>query len=156
MSDTANGDALIGSLLASCCEQVLETMFFSPVLGEAEPTESLGQPRVHAELLFSGKPSGAFEVDATPSACQTLAASFLGLDEVEVSQEQVDQVLAEFANMACGSALSSLGRVQYFHLNPSETSQMESFSPTVEGIRRAFVLENGTLGVCLRVDFDQD
>jgi hypothetical protein len=156
MPETNDGDALVGALLSSCCEQVLETMFFSPVLGNVEPEETFGQARIHAELLFHGRPSGSFEVDVTPEACQSLAAGFLGVEEAEVSPKQLDQVLAEFANMACGSALSSLARVEYFHLDPSRVEPVENFAPAVEGVRRAFQLDGGTLGVCLRVDFDSE
>ena len=157
MSDQINsGDALVGALLSSCCEQVLETMFFSSVLGSAEPAESVGQARSHAALSFHGRPSGAFEVDAPPEAGLALAASFLGVDPSDVSAAQVDQVLAEFANMVCGSALSSLGRVEYFHLDPPRTGLEETFLPQIEGVRRAFVIDGGTLAVGLRVDFDPE
>jgi hypothetical protein len=57
--------------------------------------------------------------------------------------------------MTCGSALSSLGRVEYFNLEAPETSRPREFAPAVNGVRRAFLLDGGTLSVCLRVDFDR-
>jgi hypothetical protein len=148
-------DALIGALLDSCSEHVLETMFFAPVLDQVDPAASLGCARVASRLHFHGKPSGDFEVDADPGTARHLAAGFLGIDDSEVTGAQIDEVMAEFCNMTCGSALSSLGRVQYFNLEAPETSRPAAFRPAIDGVRRAFLLDRGTLAVCLRVDFDR-
>jgi hypothetical protein len=94
-------------------------------------------------------------VDADPVIARSLTAGFLGIDESEVSPAQVDEVMAEFCNMTCGSALSSLGRVEFFNLETPETSRPHEFIPAVVGVRRAFELDGGTLSVCLRVDFDR-
>ncbi|HEV2198776.1 MAG TPA: chemotaxis protein CheX [Bryobacteraceae bacterium] len=153
MPEAQDADALVGALLESCCAQVLEAMFFSPVLGPAEPAECRGRPRVAALLHFNGKPSGNLEVDADPGVARALASSFLGLDLSDVSDSQVDEVIAEFANMTCGSALSSLGRVEYFHLETPVVSRPLAYAPAVEGVRRGFLLDGGTLSVCLRVEF---
>jgi len=154
--DASRENDLVRALLASCCEQVLETMFFSSPLDPTEPPLSTGQARVHSRLAFRGRPAGAFEVDADPQVSRHLAASFLGLAEADISPQQVIDVLGEFANMACGSALSSLARVEYFHLDPPQTAAVDCFTPSIKGVRRAFVLEGGTLGVCLRVEFDPE
>jgi hypothetical protein len=146
-------DNLVGALLHSCSEQVLETMFFAPVLDEVDPNASVGSMRVASRLHFQGQPSGDFEVDADPGIARALAAGFLGIDESEVTTLEEDEVLAEFCNMACGSALSSLGQVEFFSLEAAETSRPAKFAPRVEGVRRAFLLDGGTLSVCLRVDF---
>ena len=148
-------DTLIGALLHSCSEQVLETMFFAPVLDEVNPTDSNGSGRVASRLHFEGKPSGDFEVDADPGVARALTAGFMGIDESEVTAVQEDQVMAEFCNMTCGSALSSLGRVEYFSLEAPLTTRETTFSPIVEGVRRGFLLDGGTLSVCLRVDFNR-
>ena len=150
-----NMDALVGALLHSCSEHVLETMFFAAVLDEVDPATSNGQSRVVSRLHFRGKPSGDFEVDAGPGIARSLAAGFLGVDEAEVTDVQEDEVMAEFCNMACGSALSSLGRVEYFNLEAPEITRPDEFTPAVDGVRRAFLLDGGTLSVCLRVDFDR-
>ena len=148
-------DGLIGALLHSCSEHVLETMFFAPVLDEVDPSASKGCARVASRLHFKGKPSGDFEVDADPGIARALAAGFLGIDESDVTPVQEDEVMAEFCNMTCGSALSSLGRVEYFSLEQPETTRPPEFTPEVEGVRKAFLLDGGTLSVCLRVDFDR-
>jgi hypothetical protein len=148
-------DTLVGALLHSCSEHVLDTMFFAPVLDEVNPADSNGCVRVASRLHFQGKPSGDFEVDTDSGVARSLAAGFLGIDDGEVTDAQIDEVIAEFCNMTCGSALSSLGCVQYFSLEAPETSRPSEFTPAVTGVRRAFLLEGGTLAVCLRVDFDR-
>jgi hypothetical protein len=146
-------DALVGALLNSCSEHVLETMFFSAVFDQADPAAGTGCERVASRLHFHGKPSGDFEVDADPGIARSLTAGFLGIDERDVTAGQEDEVMAEFCNMTCGSALSSLGRVEYFNLETPETSRPHEFAPRIDGVRRAFLLDGGTLSVCLRVDF---
>lgn len=156
MSDAVREmDGLIGALLDSCSEHVLETMFFAPVLEEADPAAANGRRRVASRLHFKGKPSGDFEVDADPDIARSLTAGFLGIDEADVTQAMEDEVMAEFCNMTCGSALSSLGRVEYFNLETPETLRLPEFAPAVDGVRRSFLLDGGTLSVCLRVDFDR-
>jgi hypothetical protein len=150
-----NMDQLVGALLSSCSEHVLETMFFSAVFDKADPAAGTGRERVTSRLHFHGKPSGDFEVDADPGIARSLTAGFLGIEECDVTPVQEDEVMAEFCNMTCGSALSSLGRVEYFSLETPETSRPHEFAPQVDGVRRAFLLEGGTLSVCLRVDFDR-
>jgi hypothetical protein len=150
-----NMDELVGALLSSCSEHVLETMFFSAVFDKADPAAGTGRERVTSRLHFHGKPSGDFEVDADPGIARSLTAGFLGIEECDVTPVQEDEVMAEFCNMTCGSALSSLGRVEYFSLETPETSRPHEFAPQVDGVRRAFLLEGGTLSVCLRVDFDR-
>ena len=149
-------DQLIGALLHSCSEHVLETMFFAPIFDEVSPTASDGTERVAARLHFHGKPSGDFEVDADPGIVRSLCAGFLGIEESETTAVEEEEVMAEFCNMACGSALSSLGQVEYFNLEPAATCRQKVFAPTVDGVRRAFALEGGTLAVCLRVDFQSN
>jgi hypothetical protein len=157
MNETAvpEMDALVGALLYSCCEHVLETMFFAAVLEEVDPAASTGCARLSSKLHFHGKPSGDFEVDADPAVARSLTAGFLGIDEADVTAVQEDEVMAEFCNMTCGSALSSLGRVEYFNLETPETTRPGAFAPRVKGVRRAFLLDGGTLSVCLRVDFEK-
>ncbi len=154
--DAPDTDALVGALLDSCCSQVLETMFFSPVLDHADPEESVGRERVTTLMHFHGKPQGDLEIDIDPRAAMTLAANFLGVETEEVSEINMEEVMAEFANMTCGSALSSLGRVEYFHLETPATSRPFVYSHAIHGVRRGFLLEDGTLSVCLRVDFGPD
>lgn len=155
MHEAPTMESLVGALLHSCSEHVLEKMFFAPVLDEADPASSDGSRRIASRLHFHGKPSGDFEVDTAPEVARSLTAGFLGIEENEVTAIQEDEVMAEFCNMTCGSALSSLGQVEYFSLEAPETSRLAEFMPAVEGVRKAFQLDAGTLSVCLRVDFNR-
>ena len=107
-------------------------------------------------LHFNGKPHGDLEIDLDPRAALLLAASFLGIDLENVSETQVEEVMGEFANMTCGSVLSSLGRVEYCHLETPVTARPAHYVNAIQGVRRGFLLDGGTLSVCLRVDFGPD
>jgi CheY-specific phosphatase CheX len=155
MTSVDDSEQLIGVLLDSCCQQVLETMFFYPAAPLSSAREGCGRERIEARLIFNGNPSGAFQVDTERAVARILAANFLGVDENEVSEDQMHQVIAELANMICGSALSSLGQVEYFKLDQPRTALVEAFEPA-EGLRRVFELERGSLGVVLRVEFGGD
>jgi hypothetical protein len=147
---------LVGALLESCCKHVLETMFFSTVLDRAKPDDGDRRERISTQLHFAGIPCGDLEVDADPHAVRLLAAGFLGVEPEELSESQTVEVMGEFANMTCGSALSSLARVEYFHLETPSTSHASEYAPSIFGVRRGFLLEGGTLSVCLRVEFGWD
>lgn len=130
-------------------------MFFAAVLDEVDPAAGFGSRRIASRLHFHGKPSGDFEVDTAPEVARSLTAGFLGIDESEVTPNQEDEVMAEFCNMTCGAALSSLGKVEYFSLEAPAICRPAEFAPAVDGVRKAFQLDAGTLSVCLRVEFDR-
>ena len=106
--------------LSDSAEEVLETMFFATVIGEASPAELIHPASAAARLVFHGKPSGIFTVAACPVAARSLAAAFLALDEDEVSQERAAEVVCELANMICGSVLSRLEPDELFELEHPE------------------------------------
>jgi len=153
MIEIQDPDVLIAALLDSTTSHVLETMFFSTVIGSAPESESDSNPRLRARLSFSGNPSGEFEVETTRAAAHALAAAFLGIDESEVDAQQAEEVAGELANMACGSALSSLGNVECFRLAKPIVTSAPVGTPMLDGVRRGFLLDSGALRVSLRVDF---
>ena len=151
MTDTSE---LIGALLDSCCEQVLETMCFSSVLDHPEHPMRFDRDHVVATMAFTGKPSGIFEAEADFEALRIMTAGFMGIDEAEATEQQMNDLLTEFSNMTCGLALSSLARVEYFHLaTPVAERRFEQMDET-GGVRRCYELLGGMLAVSLRVDFD--
>jgi CheY-specific phosphatase CheX len=101
--------------------EVLETMFFTSVLdtcaGAGVPA---GAPAVSSRLTFRGDPSGVFEIGITESAARSLASSFLGEDEQELSESKAGDVVCELANMLCGSVLSRIGGDFRFDLSHPE------------------------------------
>jgi CheY-specific phosphatase CheX len=109
----------IQAALESAVEEVLETMFFTAVLGSAAgppPHESqrtataTGEKRdLTAELSFQGDLAGRVLISVSSNLARVIAASFLGSEEDDVSDSQTCEVICELANMICGSALSRLG-----------------------------------------------
>ncbi len=133
-------------LLAASAAEVLETMFFTAVGGQ--PGEEQAPPEwISAALEFRGEPGGRFRVGASRQAARALAASFLGLDESEVSGEQVGEVICELANMICGSVVSRLESgttIQLLHPELVEGPPPET--------ARVLPLEEGLLAVWLELE----
>lgn len=155
MIDIENTDALISALLDLTASQVLETMFFMTVLGPGPKRDRDKLPRLRSHLSFSGDPSGEFEVEINQGLGVSLAAAFLGEDESEITPQQVEDVAGEFANMVCGSALSSLGIVESFKLKKPVVTTLPVGTPMIAGVHRNFLLDSGTLRMALLVNFDR-
>src|ERR1041384_8232990 len=103
--------------LRPACEEVLETMFFTSVMQDAEPSPEL---LCGAGLRFSGSPSGSFQVRTSTVAAPGLAAGFLGDAESDITAERAGEVVCELANMLCGSVLSCMDRAAIFELSQPE------------------------------------
>lgn len=135
-----------GNLLAASAEEVLETMFFTPVTGQPEP----GEPPlewISAGLEFRGEPGGRFRVGVSRPAARALAASFLGLEESEVSGGQVGEVICELANMICGSVVSRLESGA-----PIALLHPELVEGPPPGAARLLAIEDGWLAVWLELE----
>ena len=131
--------------------EVLETMFFTGVV--EENAEETGETLISAELIFHGQPSGRFGVRVPCSTGRLIAASFLGLDEAEVSSEKIGEVVCELTNMICGSVLSRMeagARFELMHpeVDPLNTDWREH--PEVTGY--TFGLEEGALTLWMAVE----
>jgi chemotaxis protein CheY-P-specific phosphatase CheC len=83
----------------------LEDMFFMVVFGASEAAP-LGTEVVSARVDFSGGASGYLSIAVSRPAAAEAAANFLGEDAGAVGEEQLNSVVAELANILCGSALS--------------------------------------------------
>lgn len=94
--------------------EVLETMFFTGIA--EEEMEEDAASLICAELTFHGSPSGRFGVRVPPRTARLIAASFLGLDESEVTDKQMGDVICELTNMFCGSVLSRVEEGARFEL----------------------------------------
>ncbi len=62
----------LDKVLSDAAGEVLETMFFAAVMGEAPGPGA--EPRLAARVAFRGQPSGAVVVSACPVAARSLAA----------------------------------------------------------------------------------
>jgi CheY-specific phosphatase CheX len=128
--------------------EVLETMFFTSIL-ETCPSGGIpaGTPAVSSRLAFRGDPSGLFEIGITQDAARSLAASFLGVEEQELSLERAGDVVCELANMLCGSVLSRIGADFTFDLSHPE---IVGGDLGVADTSLCFELPEGHLAVAIR------
>jgi CheY-specific phosphatase CheX len=141
----------IDEALFAAAADVLETMFFSPVMGEATPDPSCAEPSLMACLKFSGGRSGSFTIRVSAGAAATIAANFLGEETGAPEPGQVRDVVCEMANMICGSVLSRLDREAHFDLQHPELVEACS-EPTLGSVCSLFEIEGGKVALCLQLD----
>ena len=138
-------------LISEAVDAVLETMFFSAVLGPAEP--ETGDEILEARVAFRGRLSGTLGVRLSETSARLMAAGFLGEDEDSLTDTQPDQVACELANMLCGSLLSKVESEESFDLASPELVPVESETVAVSdappAARQSFELEGGILTVTL-------
>lgn len=139
-------------VLAEAASEVLETMYFTGVLGLAEDpdVDRGGWPSVR--LAFSGPHSGSFGVRAPGEVARTLASNFLGVDEKEISEQQMGEVLCELANIICGATLVRLAGDARFSLTHPE---IQPDGREQEGTTVVLELDSGLLEVWFRAETRQ-
>jgi|SRR5579864_1032693 len=146
MAETQTTEAL-----SAAAADVLETMFFSPVMGEATPGASCSEPVLMARLKFSGGRSGSFTIRVSARAAATIAANFLGEETDDPEPGQVRDVVCEMANMICGSVLSRLDREAHFDLQHPELVETCG-EPSLGSVCSLFEIEGGQVVLCLQLD----
>ena len=141
-------------LISDAVDVVLETMFFSAVLGPAEP--DTGGEILEARVAFRGRLSGTLGVCLSETSSRLLAAGFLGEEEESLMDTQPGQVVCELANMLCGSLLSKMESEESFDLASPELlpagSETVAISVAPPFARESFELEGGVLTVTLRLE----
>jgi len=128
--------------LHEAIKNVLERMFFIEALVDFDPDVLDTEPGVEARLAFEGAPAGWFALRLTTVAARSISADFLGIDESEVSEQQLKAVVCELANMICGSMLSQVESTVTFRLGPpriipAEERVERSAYTTVHSVRIA-------------------
>ncbi len=137
-------EAREGEILCAAARNVLETMFFTSIMGERQ--EPLENPGLEALVSFEGDPSGAFGLKLTTNAARAVAANFLGVeDEAELTESQIGDVACELANMICGAMLSQVESGSTFHI--SHPRLVDAGSAGAGAVERFFDLDNGALGL---------
>lgn len=139
-----------GGMIASLDEaaaQTLETMCFTGVLGPLNPEERT-DCTVRSRVSFDGDAAGVLHVQFSPEAALNAAANFLGQDSEELSQNQVEAVVFEIANMICGSMLSSFQPEGSFELS-APSADLEAPADGRSGMERCYELETGALCLAL-------
>lgn len=139
------------SLMASAADEVLNSMFFVGVEGHGDESASAGEEWIATRMTFRGPRSGAFGIGAPLRTARTLAANFLGQDEAEIEDAQMQEVFCELSNMICGSFLSRLGNESVYELSHPERD--DAASPDEEGVVcRWLQLDEGQLRVWLKME----
>jgi CheY-specific phosphatase CheX len=134
--------------------EVLETMFFTGIVEEDSKEES--DSLVSAELVFHGHPSGRFGVRVPYSTSRRIASSFLGLDEDELSEEQIGEVVCELTNMVCGSVLSRVETEARFELmHPEIDPRNCDWRKYKDAVGSTFGLEEGSITVWMTLEENQ-
>ena len=135
-------------LLSWATQEVLETMFFTEVLGAAEFARDCTEPFVAVRVDFRGQPSGHLGLCVSAAAARSIAANFLGEDEAELTESQILDVVAELSNMVCGWVVSRLESDTSFDIQPPQAATPETaIEPGAPG--HCFEMENGILAVSL-------
>jgi len=111
------------SLIASCAESALATMFFTAIVGPSQeiPAEhpSAGPGGcIRARVRFVMEPGGFLELAAEPQTLRGIASAFAAEETDAVSADQVEQTACELANVICGSVLRSAPEKSRFKLLP--------------------------------------
>jgi len=129
--------------------EVLEAMFFT----EAELTACehawLGSARC-ARIRFEGSHFGEMLLSVSGEATDPMAASFLGLEPMELTDAQRGQVIEELSNILCGAILSKLWPESKLALSSPESTGWQEW-PAEGALHRCFVIPEGTLAISLRL-----
>jgi len=140
--------AELAPILDEVVAEVLATMFFA----DAEPTpcDHAGlDSGVSARLRFEGTHFGEALLCVSRPAAESVAASFLGLDENETTELERCQVILELANILCGAVLSRLWPESQLTLSAPipDTSHAD-----LEGaLHRCFSMPEGNLACWIRL-----
>ncbi|HXE14564.1 MAG TPA: chemotaxis protein CheX [Bryobacteraceae bacterium] len=135
-------------LLAESASEVLETMYFTGVIGllDAGPAGEW----VCTALDFRGSRSGSLGVRAPLATARTLAESFLGAEPETIATPQCFEVLGEMTNMICGAILSRLAPEEQFSLSPPQPEPEDWCGKWKRHtIATVFELEEGALALWL-------
>ena len=123
-------------------------MFFTGFATESD--EIAGEDaQIRVRVPFTGGRRGALDLSIGTGVARTLAGDFLGVDgENGTSEEQVQEVVRELANMICGDALSHVERGSLHLGAPEVVTKAATLLPS-DASRRSFDLVAGTLTVAI-------
>lgn len=126
---------------------VLERMFFTEA--ELAPCEHgwLGSARC-AEIRFEGSHWGEMLLGVSAEAVDPIAAAFLGLDPVELTDAQRGQMVQEMSNILCGAILSQLWPESRLAISSPELAAWREW-PGKGMLHRCFVIPEGLLAISI-------
>ncbi|MBC7926200.1 MAG: chemotaxis protein CheX [Bryobacteraceae bacterium] len=146
----------LSEIIETSAAEVLETMFFSSIEGIAESMVADGEGQIAARLRFRGTPSGALSLVISRQSANTLFASFAGIDEISITEQQREEILSEMTNVVCGSILSRVESDAVFDLgSPFKLNPEAALQPVAEGslvVQRSFDTDDGVLTVVFELE----
>jgi CheY-specific phosphatase CheX len=136
-------------MIRKIAAEVLETMFFTEA--ELANCEHIWlDSALCARIQFEGSHLGEMLLGVSREAADPIAASFLGLDPMELTETQRGQVIQELSNILCGAMLSHLWAESKLALSPPELMAWQEWSS--DGLlHRCFTLPEGNLAISIRL-----
>lgn len=152
LSDSAFSDAagnsndVMLSDVVGAARDVLNVMFFSDVLEEADAPPEPRPDTMQVYVKFDGDGEGEFQMEVDDMTAESLAGSFLGAEPgSRPNPEEVQQVMGELGNMVCGAFLSRYEKDGLFNLSSPTIDRANSAMPA--GVARSLQLLDGTMDV---------
>lgn len=138
-----------GDTVQRVAAEVLETMFFTEAeIAVCEHTWLAAAPC--ARIRFDGSRMGEMLLGVAVEAADPIAASFLGLDPMELTGAQRGQVIQELSNILCGAMLSNLWPESRLALSSPELTDWQEW-PGPRVLHRCFTLPEGMLAISIRL-----
>ena len=117
------------AIVSGVTADVLETMFFAEAVA-AGCSHAWLADALSARIRFAGSHSGEMRLAISSGAADSLAAGFLGIEALELTEALRDQVLLELTNILCGALASHLWPDSKLALNsPERTDGGEATGP---------------------------
>jgi hypothetical protein len=91
-------------VVAAAMEQVLRVMYFCESVYRGG--SSVEAPVLSTSLTFEGAVHGTFRVMVSERCARQMTADFLVLESEDVSSDQIEATVREFANVICGATLN--------------------------------------------------
>jgi Chemotaxis phosphatase CheX len=129
--------------------EVMEAMFFTEAELAACEHAWLGTARC-ARIRFGGSHFGEMLLGVSVEAADPIAASFLGLDPMELTDTQRGQVIQELSNILCGAILSKLWPESKLALSSPELTLWREWS-NPGTLHHCFVIPEGKLAISIRL-----
>jgi hypothetical protein len=101
------------ALVQSVMEEIFRTMYFLEPIYRGQG--HVQAPARGSAVGFSGAATGEFRVVVSEDLARRMTTDFLALDDDEVSQERIEEMVQELANVACGAVMGASMPVADFH-----------------------------------------
>lgn len=138
-------DVMLNDVVGAA-RDVLNVMFFSDVLEDADAPNSPRPDTMQVYVKFDGDGEGEFQMEIDEPTAESLAGSFLGAEPgARPSPDEVRQVMGELGNMVCGAFLSRYEKDGLFNLSSPTIDRANSAMSA--DVARSLHLLDGTMDV---------